>query len=162
MHFWGEAYGSEPWYPHSSWRAFSNVRIYHRCHPRNGALGTPRQKRNLMPKLRLSWRQIEQEGRTYIVMYEISLFYVQILKFVIAAPQTSDIYTKSRRLFMKAEHSLDVISPLALGQSSPSQTLALARIPENSDEEKNLPFSSSAGALGGTDARGFSRLQVAV
>lgn len=56
---------------------------------------------------------------TYIVMYEISLSYVQILEIVIAAPQTSDVCTKSRRLFMKAEHSLDVTSPLALGQSSP-------------------------------------------
>ncbi len=60
-----------------------------------------------------------REGTTYIVMYEISLFYVQVLEIVISAPQPSNVRTKSRRLFMKAEHSLDIISPLALGQSSP-------------------------------------------
>lgn len=58
-------------------------------------------------------------GMTYIVMYEISLFYVQVLEIVIAAPQTSDVGTKSRRLFMETEYSLDVISLLSLGQSSP-------------------------------------------
>ena len=52
-------------------------------------------------------------------MYEICLFYVQVLEIIIAAPQTSDVRTKGRRLFMKAEHSLDVIYPLALGQGSP-------------------------------------------
>lgn len=52
-------------------------------------------------------------------MYEISLFYVQVLEIVIAAPQTCDVRAKSRRFFMKAEYSLDVICPLAFGQSSP-------------------------------------------
>lgn len=76
------------------------------------SLGTPRQPKS-MPKANHSYPEIKENGTTYIEMNEISLFYVQVLEIVISAPQPRDVRTKSRRLFMKAEHSIYVIFPLA-------------------------------------------------
>lgn len=81
------------------------------------SLGASRQP-NSMPEVNYSYPEIEDK-MTYIEMYVISLFNVQVLEIVIAVPQTSDVRSKSRRLFLKAEHSLDVTSSLALGQRPP-------------------------------------------
>ena len=44
---------------------------------------------------------------------------------------------------MKAEYSIDIVRPLALGESSPQQTqFGCFR---NSEEDKDLPFFSSTG-----------------
>lgn len=81
------------------------------------SLGAARQP-NSMPKVNYSYPEIKDK-MTYIEMYVISLFYVHVLEIVIAALQTSDVRSISRRLFLKAEHSLDVTSSLALGQRPP-------------------------------------------
>lgn len=52
-------------------------------------------------------------------MYDKGFFNVLVLEIVIAAFQPSDVLIHSWRLFVKAEHGIDVISPLALGESSP-------------------------------------------
>lgn len=82
------------------------------------SLGTSRQP-NSMPKGKTTHSTEIEDKMTYIEMNVISLFYVQVLEIVIAALQTSDVRSKSRRLSMKAEHSLDVTFSLALGQRSP-------------------------------------------
>lgn len=98
---------------------------------------------------------------TYIEMYVISLFYVQVLEIIIAALQTSNVRSKSRGLFVKAEHSLDVTFSLTLRQRSPLRILVLPCFNKCRRREE-LPFLSDPGALGGTVPRSFSRLQVVV
>lgn len=84
------------------------------------------------------------EGKTtYIEMYDKGLFDVYILEIVIATPQSDITRIESRRLFMKAEHSIDIVRPLALGQSSPQQTKF--RCFKNLEEDKDLAFFSSTG-----------------
>lgn len=85
----------------------------------------------------------DRSKTTYIEMYDKGLFDVYVLEIVIATPQPDVTGVQLRRLSMKAEHSIDIVRSLALGESSPQQTQF--RYFRNSEEDKDLPFFSRTG-----------------